>query len=101
HHLADRHVATAHGDLEPTPVGERKRFGRPGEPGIVGRLEAPALHLSGKDFLAEREADRLLLVIDPLLDLMACAGRANMAQPVATRFGTRAGENLHRIAAFE
>ena len=51
--------------------------------------------------LPEAPADRLLLVVDPLLDLLPGARGADVAQPVAARLGRRAGEDLDRVAALE
>src|ERR1700694_4428838 len=72
-----------------------------GETLLVRRIEPAAANLAGQNFLAEADTDRLLLVVDPLLDLVARSGGPHMAEPVPARLGRGAGQNFHGITALE
>ena len=99
--LPDRDVAPADRDLEARGRRPARASRPPGQPGVVGRIEPAPPDLARQDLLAQREADLLFLVVDPLLDLVPGPGGADVAQPVAARLGGGAGEDLDRIAALE
>src|SRR5439155_20387141 len=63
-----------------------------------GRSEPAAPDLAREDLSSQRHAALLLLMLDPLADLLAGPDCLNVCQPITRRLGLRGGEDFDRIA---
>src|SRR5207247_25828 len=98
HHRAEGDVAAPQGGLELLRVAHRQR-GRGASQLLLRRgLEAAPPHLARQDLLAELEALLVLLLLDPLSDLVAGTGGLHVGKPVARRLRLRARQGLAGVA---
>ena len=101
HHRPERDVTATQRGLQLLGGPDRQIGGRARQPGLVGRVEAPAAHLACQDLLSQIEALLVLFLTDPLPDLVAGAGSLHVRQPVPRRLGLRTGHDFHGVAVLE